>query len=320
MALRGRRGLLRHPGVLRRGRGVPLQASRPRVPLPLPEPGSLPGLRRGPPQGRCARRHRGRPQHCRGGASPDRRPGRLDRGAPAHPVGGGGRAGGAGSALRQGLLPPSGGSRLPCDRASDAHPVGRRGAAHRPRHPARGPARRHALRARRAVDRTPRARRDSAGGPVSGAGPRRQHGRRRRARPDVHRSGRSLRRARSRLGRARRRGGLRRGARGVPPRHADAHRALPVGPREHSPAGRAARGRRPLAHRRRRARAQSPGRHGAHPARNAHLRHGRLGLRQVHPGARHALSSGRPRLPDGVRGAGRPRRPPRAGASATASG
>ena len=320
MALRGRRGVLRYPGILRGGRGVPLQAPRPCVPLALPEPGSLPGLRRGPPQGRCARRHRGRPQHCRGGAPPHRRPGRLDRGAPAHPVGGGGRAGGAGSALGQGLVPPSGGPRLPHDRAPDAHPVRRRGPAHRPRHPARGPARRHALRARRAVDRTPRARRDSAGRPVPGAGPRRQHGRRRRARPDVHRSGRSLRGARSRLGRARRRGGLRRSARGVPPRHADAHRALPVGPREHSPAGRAARGRRPLAHRRRRARAQSPGRHGAHPARDAHLRHGRLGLRQVHPGARHALPGGRPRLPDRVRGRRAPTTPSSGSSTCGASG
>ena len=38
-----------------------------------------------------------------------------------------------------------------------------------------------------------------------------------------------------------------------------------------------------------------------------HVRHGRLRLRQVHPGPRHALPGGRPRVQDGVRAAGRPR-------------
>ena len=256
-------------------------------------------------------------EHRRGRPPAHRRPGPLARGAPAHPVGGGGRAGGPGPPLGEGLVPPSRGPRLPHDRAPDAHAVRRRGAAHRPRHPARRPARRHALRPRRAVDRAPRARREprlaelcrelahagntvvvvehdrtfiesadhcvelgpgsgERGGEIVFAGPREEFLRDMRTLTARYLSGRET----------------------IP---------LPVGRREGDGA---------MAHRRRRARAQPPARHRAHPAGHAHVRHGRLGLRQVHAGPRHALPRRRPRVQDRVRGAGRPRRAPRARAPA----
>ena len=79
-------------------------------------------------------------------------------------------------------------------------PLRRRGPADRARHPARRPARRHALRPRRAVDRAPRPGRRAPGRAVPGARVRRQHRGRRGARPELHRSGRLLRGARSGLG------------------------------------------------------------------------------------------------------------------------
>ena len=64
----------------------------------------------------------------------------------------------------------------------DAHAVGRRGAAHRTRELARLAARRHALRARRAVDRSASARHRASASAAAPAARRRQHGARRRAR------------------------------------------------------------------------------------------------------------------------------------------
>ena len=69
---------------------------------------------------------------------------------------------------------------------------------------------------------------DAAGRALPRAGPRRQHGRGRRARPDLHRGGRLLRRDGPGLGRARRRDRASRAPQArVPPGPALAHRALP---------------------------------------------------------------------------------------------
>ena len=73
-------------------------------------------------------------------------------------------------------------TRLSHAQSRDAHALGRRGAAHRARELARLEARRHALRARRAVDRAASARRRSTALAAAPAARRRQHGARRRAR------------------------------------------------------------------------------------------------------------------------------------------
>ena len=90
-----------------------------------------------------------------------------------------------------------------------AHPLGRRGAADRPRVGARRLADRDALRPRRADDRAARRRHAPAARDPAAAGRPRQHGRRRRARPGGDRGGRPRDRPRSRRRQPRRAASLR---------------------------------------------------------------------------------------------------------------
>ena len=307
MGLRRRRRAHRHPRLLRGGGVVPLQAPRPRLPLALPEPVAVPALRGPAPAARGPRGPRGRRQHRRARRPDHRGPGRALRDAAALPLGGGGGARRAQDAAGQALLPAPGGPRLPHPRSADPDAVRRGGAADQSRQSARGPAHRHALRARRAVHRASRAGYRPAGRALPRARRGRQHGGDRRARSRADRGGRLRDRDGAGLGRARGRHGVRGHPGRVPQGSALADRALPERPRHDPPAARAP-GRPPLPRARGRPREQPEGRHGADPAAHPDLRDRGVRLREVHARARHALPRGGPALQGGLRGRGRPRR------------
>ena len=319
LGLRRRRRAHRDPRLLRGGRVVPLQAARPGLPLALPQPVALPALRGpaaapGGPRGAGGGGQRRRLRAQDGGGAR-----RALRDPLPHRVGGHRGARRAQAAARQALVPAPGRPRLPHPRAADAHPVGRRSAAHQPRQPARGPAHRHPLRAGRAVDRPAPARHRAARRALPRARLRRQHGGDGRARSRPHRGGRLPDRDGPRLGRAGRPRRLRGNPGRVPQGSALADRALPERPRHDPPAAQPAAGpARPRAGGR--AREQPEEHHREDPAQHAHLRHRGLGLRQVHPGARHALPGGGAPLQGRLRGAGRPRRAARAAAPEGRSG
>jgi len=146
------------------------------------------------------------------------------------------------------------------------------------------------LRARRAVHRPAPARQCAAPRHAQAPARPRQHGDRGRARRGRGAHGRLCRRYRPGGGRAWR-PGHRPGHAGRDhgqPQFAD--RAIPVGRARHRRAGRAAQGQEGQAHQgRRRARQQPEGRDGGNPARHLHLRHRRVGRRQVHLPDRDAL-------------------------------
>ena len=307
LRVRGRGQVSRHQRLLRGDRVVPLQAARAGLPLPLSQPVALPGVPGRAAQAAGPRRARRRIDDRRV-RHPDHRPGRRPRGrSQADRVGSGRRPRDPAPAAGQAHVPAAGRSRLPHPGAPDALAVGRRGPAHQSGQPARLPAGRHALRARRAVHRPARARHDAAGRSLPRAGPGRQHGRRRRARPQLHRGRRSRGRAGAGLGRARRRDRRGRPAGGVPPRRPLVDRAVRLRPREHSRPARAAAGpASPDAERR--ARAQPQGRHAPGAAGHADRRHRRVRIGQVDAGPRHALPGGRARVQGRVPAAGRVRR------------
>src|SRR3990172_875806 len=195
-------------------------------------------------------------------------------------------------------------SQFPCPRCSGARlnpqaapALRRRGPADHPGQPARLPARGNPLRARRAVHRPPRPRHRAPGRALPGAGLRRQHRRGRRARPDLHGRCRLPGGARPRLGRARRRGRVRGKPRRVPEGRPVADGALPDRPGVDSDAA-GPPGGAPPAHPRGGAGTQPQGPHAESSPPRADLRHGRVGLGQVHPGPRHAL----PRSGAGLQG------------------
>ena len=184
-------------------------------------------------------------------------------------------------------------------RLSDAvarvrHAVGRREPAHPARLADRLRPHRRALCARRAVDRAASARQRAPARYAQAPARARQYGDRRRARRGRDLGRRLCRRCRPRRRRARRRD-RRQGNAGRDRRQSQfADRPVPVGrahggdPRQ-APRGAAG----PRARDRRRARQQSQERHGDDPARALHLRHRRLGRRQIDAGHRHALQGRR---------------------------
>ena len=119
-------------------------------------------------------------------------------------------------------------ARLPDARPAVVDAVGRRGAAHQPGDVARLGARRHALRARRAVDRAALARQPSADRHPAAASRSGQHGARRRARRRHDQGRRPHRRSRPRRGRAGRARRLFRHARRPDARAAVAHVEVPA--------------------------------------------------------------------------------------------
>jgi excinuclease ABC subunit A len=162
------------------------------------------------------------------------------------------------------------------------HALGRRGAAHTPRHADRLATARRALRPRRALNRTAPARQPEAAGNPFGAPRPRQHSPRRRARRGDHPARGLRRRPRPGGGRAWRRDCRRGHARGGRTQRGFRHRAIHLRPALNRSATPQTRAQRPRRHRARRAR-QQPEEHRRHlPRRPAHGRHRRLGLGQVH--------------------------------------
>ncbi len=151
-----------HPRLLRLARAQEIQGARARVPEPLPRLSDVPGLRRHAAAARGARGARGRADHRPGVGAHHAAGADVLRGAGAQPAGSGHRREGAGRDPAAPRLPERRRARLPHARPPVVHAVGRRGAAHQPGHVARRVARRHALRARRAVDRPAPARQPAA--------------------------------------------------------------------------------------------------------------------------------------------------------------
>ena len=334
--------VVRHPPLLRLPRVEGVQDAHPGAALQIPQLHPVPILRRRAAQARGAaladrlegRRRRGsaafearhagrrglgpgaargaaRPHRARPDAAADRpaarllRPARRRRGARRRPRR-------AGAPLRRdphpAALPLRRRHRLPHARPPEPHPLRRRGAADQPDDGAGDLARQHPVRARRAVDRPASARHEPDRAGDAPPARRRQHPRRRRARPggDARRRPPDRHGARSR--RARRHDRLRRHARGGEERrHAD--RRLPrraqAGRHGHqAPGERLDAAPRP----RRRARPQPEGHHGRVPAPAPGVRDRRLGLGQEHPGAGHPRAGAGAPLRQGDRHAGRARR------------
>ncbi len=234
MGVRRRRRVLRHPGLLRARRGVPLQAARARLPLPLPEPVPVPALRGAAAAPGGARRSRGRLEHRRARRQDRGGAGRVPRHAAPHRLGGSGRPRRPAPPARQDQLPPARRPGLSHAGAPGPHAVRRGGAAHQPRQPARRPARRHALRPRRAVHRPSRPRHGAARRALPRARRPRQYRGHRRARPIADRGGRLRHRDGPGIGRARRDDGVRGNPGGAARRSPLAHRALSERTGEHS--------------------------------------------------------------------------------------
>ena len=306
MGLRRRRRAHRHPGLLRGGGVVPLQAPRPRLPLALPQPVAAARAARAAAQAGGARGPRGRRHHRRARRPDHRGPGRALRDACRSPPGGG-----AWRATCSACCAPSSPS---CSGWASATS---RSAARRARSPAARPsgsisptssAPSSSARSTSWTSppsgftrATPRAWPSSAG-ELAAAGNTVvivEHDR------SLHRGGRLRDRDGAGLGRSRRRRGLRGHPGGVPQGPALAHRALPQRPRHDPAAARAPRGP-PRPRRRGRAREQPEGRHDPDPAAHPHLRDRGIRLRQIHPRARHALPRGGPALQGGLRGRGGP--------------
>ena len=155
--LRGGRRSHGHPGLLRGGRVLPLQAPRASLPLAIPQPVAVPSLQRGAAQARGAQRHGGWRHHRRLERQNGGGPQHLSRRALILVVGRGGGTGSPQAPARQALLPPAGRARLSHPRPADADAVRRGSPAHQSRQSAGSAAGGHPLRARRAVDRTARA-------------------------------------------------------------------------------------------------------------------------------------------------------------------
>ena len=156
--LEGLGRLVRRRGPLQVPREEAVQGPRPRPARALPRLHDVPGLPRGPPEARGARRH-GRREDDRRGLRPDA------RGAPRVPR----LAAAPGVRAREGGIPRRGAvaaradarrdrPRLPDARAHDAHALGRRGPARPARLGDRQRAHRDAVRPRRADGRPARPR------------------------------------------------------------------------------------------------------------------------------------------------------------------
>ncbi len=202
--------------------------------------GAVQGVRRRPPQAGDAGRHDQRPQHRRGLRPVDRRVGQVPRRARADRAGADDRRAGDQGGQRPARVPARRRPRLP-----DAVPLGRhagrrRGPAHPPGQPDRLRPRRHAVRARRAVDRAAPARQPPAHRHADPAARPRQHGDRRRARRGDDPRERLDRRHRPRRRRARRRRRLQRPGQGDHQGQGVDHRPVPVGAQEDPGAGAAA--------------------------------------------------------------------------------
>ena len=205
-------------------------------------------------------------------------------------------------------------ARISHARARHRHAVGRREPAHPARLADRLRADRRALRARRALDRAAPARQCAAARNAEAAARPRQHrdrGRARRGR-HPHRRPRARHRPRRRHPRRPHRGA---GQRRRHHRHAElAHRQISLGRADRADSRAAAEELTPHAEGRQRPRQQSQERHRRDPARPVHLRHRRLGRRQVDAAGRHALQGDRAQAQRRARGPcpARPHRGPRA--------
>ena len=210
---RRRRRLRRRARILPLARAQEIQGPRPRVPEPLSRLPDLPGLRRHAAAPRSARRACRRRDDRQGVGAHRARSREVLHGAAAHREGSGDRRQGAEGDPAPARLPARRRPRLPDARSPVVDAVGRRSAAHQPRDVARLGAGRHALRARRAVDRPAHARQPAADRDPSAAARSGQHRDRRRARRRHDRRGGSPGRHGPRRRRARRPRGLFRHAR-----------------------------------------------------------------------------------------------------------
>ena len=172
LRLRGRREVPRHPRLLRGSRVVPLQAARARVPLALSQ-----SVARARPASGARLKPAALAVRVAGLTIAEFSALTIEEAARCSPTsssrrGRPRRPRDHQAAQRQAHVPAPRGARLPHAGPPDAHALGRRSAADQPRQPARLAARRHALRARRAVDRPARARHRRAS-PISAASSRR---------------------------------------------------------------------------------------------------------------------------------------------------
>ena len=253
----------------------------------LHAPRAVQGLRRRPPQARDARRDDQRAQHLRGLRPVDRRGRQVPRRPRAHRARADDRRARDEGGQRPPRFPARRRPRLPDAVAVGWHAGRGRGPAHPSGQPDRLRPRRHAVRARRAVDRPAPARQPAPHRhPHPPARPR-QHRHRRRARRGDDPGERLDRRHRARRRRARRRGGLQRPGEGRPQGQGLDHRAVPVGAQEDPRAGGAAPARRRAARGPGRPRAQPQRPRRDDPARQLRRHHGRVGIRQVDAGPRH---------------------------------
>ena len=246
---------------------------------------AVPGVQGGTAQAHEPRRHRRRAEHPPVHAAQRARGARLPRRPHAHRHRAPHRRPRDQGDRRAPALPERRRRRLPHAAARLGHALRRRGAAHPPRHADRLGARRRALHPRRAQHRPAPARQPPPHRDAPAPARPRQHGHRRRARRGDHAPRRPHRRHGAGRRRARRRGGGPGHAAGGHGRLRLAHRRLPRRPPPHRaprPAPHAA----AVVHRARRAHAQPQGHRRLVPGRRVHLRHRRLGLRQVHAGQR----------------------------------
>ena len=296
----GEEGLVRGEAILCLARDQGLQDAHPRAAVEVPQLHGLRGLRRSTPEARVAAvapriggaRRADRPQHPRPDAAAHRAGERILR-----------RSRAAGAARRSGRpaarrdpratrLPGASRPRLPHAGPPVAHAVGRRSAAHQPHDRARHVAHQHAVRAGRTLDRAAPARHAPRHRSDAAVARQRQLAARRRARSADHARGRPHRGSGARPRRARRAHRVQRdpGRTRRAFRHVDG--AVPVRPQGCGARRRASRPAAP-----RRAAADRAWRHGTQPAeprcrdpaRPPRVRHGRLGLGQVHPGAGRAV-------------------------------
>ncbi len=174
-------------------------------------------------------RHRQRQEHRRGLRHGDRRVGQVPRRARAQRARSPDRRARHEGDQRPPRLPARRRPRLPHPVAISRHAGRRRGATHPPGQPDRLGSGRHAVRARRAVDRSAPARQPPADRHAAAPARPRQHGAGRRARRRDHSRGRLDRRHRSRCRRARRRRGVQRSGEGHHEGQGVDHRSVPVG-------------------------------------------------------------------------------------------
>ena len=235
--------VVRRQRLLRVARVAQLPHARARAALALPQLSAVPRLRRRAAKGRGAALPSRRP-HAAGGRGAARgrsgavapRVGRaLARRAARRRLG----AAAPGSP-RAAALPGRRRARLPDARPPVADALGRRGAAGHARDGTRRLAHQHALRARRAVGGTARARRRAARGRAAAAGRRRQRRGGGRARARARRVGGPRDRPRPRPGPRGRRARVRGAGRGAAGRAALRDRGVPegrAGPRRRAPRG-----------------------------------------------------------------------------------